>query len=305
MDQIRDYLDVMFKDLGTDPAILNAKEDMLDNMLSKYQAYREAGKSDAEAIGHVIGEFGSLAELKEALDLEVSGEVVKPSYKLNDVMRYITFKKKYALATALGVMIIIFGVSGATTLENPIGPALMMFCVFIAVVIFINFGLALGDFKMITDKRLQIDETVNNYIQSEQNAFKVTFRLGISAGVGIILLAVIAQILDIQGKESPTLFLILTGIGVFSLVYVGTIWSSFNYFDPNAEENKYADAYNDSMFMYAAVFVPVASLIYVALGLILNWWATAWVIIPVTAIITGAIDDMRRRKYRKNDTHNQ
>ena len=70
MEAIRNYLDQMFANLPGTPSVLRAKEELWQMMEDKYTELIDEGKSENEAVGSVISEFGNLSELAEALGLE-------------------------------------------------------------------------------------------------------------------------------------------------------------------------------------------------------------------------------------------
>ena len=70
METIRTYIDNMFVSLPKTEQVLKAKSDLLDMMEDKYNALKAEGKSENEAVGHVISEFGNIDELTNELGIE-------------------------------------------------------------------------------------------------------------------------------------------------------------------------------------------------------------------------------------------
>ncbi len=70
MEIIRNYLDSMFANLPNNPAVIKAKDELWQIMEDKYNELMSEGKSENEAVGTIISEFGNLSELAEALGLE-------------------------------------------------------------------------------------------------------------------------------------------------------------------------------------------------------------------------------------------
>ena len=67
METIKNYLDSMFANLPNTASVLRAKEELLQMMEDKYTELIKDGKSENEAVGNVIAEFGNLSELAEKL----------------------------------------------------------------------------------------------------------------------------------------------------------------------------------------------------------------------------------------------
>ena len=70
METIRVYLDTMFRSLPDTSEVRRAKEELLAMMEDKYTELRSEGKSENEAIGQVIAEFGNAEELIRELELD-------------------------------------------------------------------------------------------------------------------------------------------------------------------------------------------------------------------------------------------
>ena len=87
METITNYLETLFLTLPRTPQTQQAKADLLAAMEDHYHALIEEGKSEHEAIGAVISEFGSIDELKEELELESSESVNLQQDKESDISR--------------------------------------------------------------------------------------------------------------------------------------------------------------------------------------------------------------------------
>lgn len=70
MEAIREYLHNLFMSLPETPEVLRAKAALLEMMEDKYDELVSEGKSEKEAVGTVISEFGNLEELAEELGIE-------------------------------------------------------------------------------------------------------------------------------------------------------------------------------------------------------------------------------------------
>ncbi len=70
METIRTYLENLFAQLPETPEIIRLKDDMLRTMEDKYIELKSEGKSENEAVGIVISEFGNIDELLAELDLD-------------------------------------------------------------------------------------------------------------------------------------------------------------------------------------------------------------------------------------------
>lgn len=69
METIKNYLDVMFARMPDTEQLRALKENLLLNMEEKYHELKREGKSENEAIGIVISEFGNIDELMDELEI--------------------------------------------------------------------------------------------------------------------------------------------------------------------------------------------------------------------------------------------
>lgn len=109
MNTIRNYLDNMFLGLPNTEEVIRAKKELLAMMEDKYNELKEGGKTENEAIGIVISEFGNLDELAETLGikhaLENKTDILQVTYE--EAKYYIEDKILTAPKTALGVFLCI------------------------------------------------------------------------------------------------------------------------------------------------------------------------------------------------------
>lgn len=70
METIRNYLKAMFAGLPDTPEVRRAYEELAAMMEDKYTELIEEGRSENEAVGTVISEFGNLDELAQTLGIE-------------------------------------------------------------------------------------------------------------------------------------------------------------------------------------------------------------------------------------------
>ena len=70
METIKTYLENMFSGLPDTPEVRKARYELEQMMEDKYSELKSSGKSENEAIGIVISEFGNLDELAESLGLQ-------------------------------------------------------------------------------------------------------------------------------------------------------------------------------------------------------------------------------------------
>lgn len=70
MEAIREYLNNLFMGLPETPEVLRAKAELLEMMEDKFDELVSEGKTEKEAIGIVVSEFGNLEELAQELGID-------------------------------------------------------------------------------------------------------------------------------------------------------------------------------------------------------------------------------------------
>ena len=69
METIKNYLETMFQSLPNTPQVQKAKHELGQMMEDKYTELKKEGKTENEAIGIVISEFGNLDDIAEDLGI--------------------------------------------------------------------------------------------------------------------------------------------------------------------------------------------------------------------------------------------
>ena len=110
METIKNYLDNMFAGLPKTARILDLKNNILANMEDKYNELKRQGKSENEAIGIVISEFGNIDELVNELGIQKEAENdTLPQISGEEVEEYLYLKKKVGNLIGFGVFLCILG----------------------------------------------------------------------------------------------------------------------------------------------------------------------------------------------------
>lgn len=79
MEILNNYVETMFRDFSDTEANRNLKASILESMTEKYNDLMDDGKTDAEALGVVLAQFGDIEELKEAYEVKAN----KKSFQLH------------------------------------------------------------------------------------------------------------------------------------------------------------------------------------------------------------------------------
>jgi hypothetical protein len=309
MDTILNYLNNLFANLPKTPRVLQMKADLQASMEDKYHALKAEGKSENEAIGMVISEFGNIDELVSELGLAAGpaasqGRIVEQ----DEADQFIAATKRSGFMIAIGVffciiaaaVLILFGqlfadgvlFAGLTTdASGALGLIPMFILIAAGVCLFIYAGLKLDKFKYL-EGDFELLPAVKTKLEHKKEAFAPTFTLAIMLGVGLCILSPLGLfIAAILGKEGSSygvvILLAMVAIAVFFFVYFGMIKDAYNKLlklEDYAREKKEADKVVGAI---AAIVWPLAVAVFLFLGFVYGMWHPAWVIFPILGLLFG------------------
>ncbi|MDH6366851.1 MULTISPECIES: permease prefix domain 1-containing protein [unclassified Breznakia] len=290
METIRAYLEQMFKDLPKTKEVAEMKMNLQDHMEDAYHEYREAGMSETDAIKEVLQQFGDMDELLRELNIEKESISVDARYvSSEDAHTYIRKYKKQTTLVCIGLVCIFAGLSlGYVASElysfgfaNALSGIFFFFPIACAVGLFIYAGMSMDGYKYMKDM-IELDyQTKTEIIQAYEKS-KLAFVVEIIIGVLCFISAVAGYtVIEYVFKEviANVTFFALIALGVVLCVHAGTTKTMYRtLLNDNYEElqnEKQAAKASDKV---APVAWILATAIYVTLGMIYGWWATAWVV---------------------------
>ncbi|CAM3676047.1 permease prefix domain 1-containing protein [Erysipelothrix urinaevulpis] len=312
MKEIKEYVEVMFSTLPQTEEILNAKEEILDSMQFKFEAYLKQGKNNAEAIGLVIGEFGSIEDLKETFSIpeeKTKQQEVYQHYPKGYIDRYLTYVPKFSWSIAFATFLIIAALAPISLVENtqyePILIGIFLFCLIISVSIYIYSGLKLSQFNLKSDD-YQLSKTELDDCSNYFKKYEPRFIPGVVFGVALILLGVFVAYLF----ETPYLYsenaqgtalLGFVSIGVFLLINV-----SISAHLPKAltatKQEKLKEKHENWFDDLTGILMAIVAIIYVGIGLTNpNFFGVGWIMFPIVALVMELIKHLFSNKQ---DRHN-
>ena len=301
MDAIKNYLETMFLNLPNTPEVQKAKYELEQMMEDKYNELIASGKTENEAIGTVIAEFGNLDELAEDLGID-SYMHHQQTYEtgrmlsMDEVKNYLKDSSRHAFFTALGDL------GTATSLFDACGIISLLCFIAVAVALFIISGISMNRWGFLTHERCSMDFATTEYVHDRRNMYRTTHAALLSVGIIFcILCAVPAMLMDalhlpsFMDDISGAAVLAIVAIGVFMIVLTSMKMGSFNtllklndsssiggqYVDYQKQEN-YS---NKTVAAFMSVYWPTISCIYLVWSFLSFDWYITWIIWPFAAII--------------------
>ena len=200
------------------------------------------------------------------------------------------YDKHYSLiakAYTFGVVSILLGVCAYLFSENTksefIGEIIFLFFVLIGVITFVYFGMKDSHFKN------SHSEITDYYTDSQRSEFNQTYSLSIATGVGVILFAVVLQILieNLYNENLANgLFMVFVTIAVGIFVYFGTLKSKYDQVDLKVIKQ---EKRNKKVSIYCGIIMMIVTAIYLGCSFTTNAWHISWIVYPIGGIICGIV----------------
>ena len=161
MKIIEEFIDSLFSGVVETSETKQLKADLLANAEDRYEDLLSQGKSENEAIGTIISEFGTIDELMEELNLE-NKQVDEPNDSMNGLpeisveegLDYLAVQRKGAIQIGLGVVAIMVGVGLLVGMRGVLSNGLGLVCLFIGVAIGVPLFIVAGNRFVAMDKQL-------------------------------------------------------------------------------------------------------------------------------------------------------
>lgn len=328
MEILKSYLDSMFMNLPQTEEVSKAKNELFSMMEDKYNELKAAGKTENEAIGTVIAEFGNLEELAE--ELGISGWVGKSNQQqeftssqpdgekkavrtvsFQECREYMDFMKQSAKKIAAGValcicspiFLIMLGAvqeeSGSLT-ENAAGAAglIVLLCMVApAVAVFIMEGMKFSQYEVYQKEVFCLEQSAQEYVTHERKQHSGSIAGRIAVGVVLCILAV-APLIIAGGFYEENEVVVCGTVGFLLLVVAGAVAlfitagmedSSYKVLLQEADYEMAHKKANTVVDKIASVYWPIVACIYLTWSFLAGAWGISWVIWPIAGVLFGAI----------------
>ena len=235
MDTIKNYLESMFRSMPKTEKVDKAKRELLQMMEDKYTELISEGKSENEAVGTVISEFGNLDELAEDLDITQEMDAKKAftdnSRKVTkeEVNGFIEWRNKAGIMRGIGIALCILSIispimADGLALNDVIGAAGLFVFVAIGVGIIIFSAMKNEEFEFLKSGPCSLDNELYEMVKREKNTYSKTHSINLVIAVSLFILSVVPSILfdsfntAFMDNLGASLLFVLVALGVFLLV---------------------------------------------------------------------------------------
>lgn len=237
MNAIRNYLDNMFRNLPNIEEVRRAKSELLQMMEDKFEELISEGKTENEAVGIVISEFGNLDEVAESIGISQiirdNKEPDKPILSFERVKEFISAVSARSVLIASGVGLCIMSIMtwptaslisfGNDKVTGVLGTVGFFAFIAAAVVFFIISASKNSDFKEINKDTVSLGIETSDYVRNERRRFKPTYSTMVAIGIALCIISVVVPIVIssipfVADALSAIMFFFTIAVGVFLIV---------------------------------------------------------------------------------------
>lgn len=303
METIRNYIENLFASLPKTAEVLKLKEELLQNMEEKYLEHKKEGRSENEAIGIVISEFGNIDELLEEMQITRSEQAGSEKEKMltdQEADDYLQGSKAAGFRIAAGVMLCILSPLSLILGEYFFGERFealfmipMMFFIAFAVVLFITAAFQLRRYKHIHEGNFRVSAQKLAELQRRLERFIPKYAVLI--GTSILLnffgtISVIALEDTIYEDISPALLIFFISLSVGLIISLAFIGNPIHRLTKGQkpplaipEDKKIGKTVGAA----AALIFPLSIAVYLPLSFLTGRWDLTWIIFPVVSLAFG------------------
>lgn len=242
MDTILNYFNNIFLALPVTEEVQRAKDELLNMAEDRYHDLKEQGKTENEAVGTVIEEFGNIDELAAELGLSFGTEEIAEQtfFSQNDAENFLDTWEKADRQLGAGVfllfispiLLIIMGLlnSGwrpvvSTSVIACIGTPFLLVFIAIGLCLIIFSSFSRKPFRYLEREIFQMDYSTAAFVEDKYKEQQKNFVLRIMLAISLLIVGVIPLIM--MGVFFDTVPLLVRGIAVdaFMVMYGLSIYN--------------------------------------------------------------------------------
>lgn len=327
METIKNYLESMFRGLPQTDKIMKAKSELLQMMEDKYTELIRSGKTENEAVGEVIQNFGNLEDLADELGImdilhaTKYTDVQRRKVSFEEIVEFLSAKKHSLVLKCIGIFLCIICpafpiISDAVDMNEIAGVTGMFVSVAIGVVLMCLSGAAIEQWRFLKTEPCSIDAVSIDYLKNKLRDFTPTYSILSSVGVLLCVFCFVPpmifdELVSRKGGDIGAAFLfVFIGAGVFMMVYAKRMKKTYHKllslneiieftepkFSPDSIENPTAR-------VILKVYWPVVTCLYLCVSFLTFRWDITWLIWVIAAVafsIIKAIFTVNNEKNKNN-----
>ncbi|HBN84931.1 MAG TPA: hypothetical protein DDZ89_13935 [Clostridiales bacterium] len=309
MDIIRKYVEALLAEFPQTDSLLVYKDNLLLEMNMKLKKFLEQGKTEKEAVGFVIAEYGDITERYKLIQHEAVERTpaLRTMYK-QEAEEYLLTKKNAAWMISIGVVLCILGVAALVSLNmtpadalrflgaidrGVIGLVLLLTFIAFAVGLFIYSGVRMEKYEILEGKFI-LENGYETEIKEQSDRYEKTYIITLITGVVLCILSPLILIIPNSIEETPNgaellVFFIIIAIAVFLLSFFGIIRDGYRYLLRIGEYSEELQQVKRGTGVFVAIIWPLAAIIFLLAGFLWQKWNIAWIVFVIAGILNGMI----------------
>ena len=237
----------------------------------------------------------------------ISNVTVRERQENPDETAFVTTKGE---AIAIGVAIILCGVTIPILFDEEVGAAFFLLMVGIAVAVFVAFGIRDAHrWQYLDERKIYVSRSDVETLKKAYQKFQKRFMVVITSGIFLIIFGLCATVAadalihDAAERYGAILFY-FTAAAMLLIIPAGIMngaYRRFIYFEAaNQEKDKEKQA-SRYAFIWG-ITMPLAAMVFLFIGLTQESWEIVWIIFPIVAILTaGLINILEYRNSRREE----
>lgn len=319
MNVVDSYLDTLFAPYPSSNSMWRARQELRDMMEDKFQDLQEKGLPEAQAVGQVIAEFGSLDELAPVLGIEaeIQGSVNNGK---QDMQTQLDPEQARRYVDATRVSTVVLGISIGLFILSPV-PLLILVATFIdsgnvggsvpapiigagvfALFVMVAMGIMfqvrrnaiLEDFENITSGDFERSTHTDDVAYETWDGNRSQAIKGRMVAIGLLVLCPVPVILlAILDRENYSL-VIVGFIITLCMAALGVMVMLFTRWSESAANDLLQDGDDDESVhpvirIIASVYWPVVLIVFLLWSFIGDGWARSWLTWPIAVALYGGM----------------
>lgn len=215
---------------------------------------------------------------------------------------FLLSKRQGALRIAIGVAIIILSIVFVFLPGENRGNILFLLGAAIGVVVIVSQGFRPKRYTEIENQPLLFDSSFIREFRNAYAARRKRYGYLIIAGIVLVLISFILTMVfdgspEASEERAMALFPIFWAAATFLFIIAGSALNAEGIIANNGEHQKEMENDKRNGWIWGSI-MPLATVAFLALGLIWNAWHPGWLVFPVAAMICTGIAGSRNSKHR-------
>lgn len=317
MTVIDSYLDTLFAPYPDTARMREARTELRALMEDQQQALIEAGRTESQAVGEVIAEFGSLEEVAAELGITAelggsgarTGPTPQAALSTSRAEEYVEAMHRGRWAPAVAIplfvlsalpLLLLIAIGGEAPSGWSLGAGLTTLLVLVAlgVVLLVLQGSRMEEFEEVTDGRFTLTPAVRELALALRREHRRERTLAVGAAILLWILSavpvILVGVLTDPGTQAPLygvcVTLVMVALGLWIM-----LWSAWSDTAAAAllqevdEDDLSVSSASPTIRVIAALYWPVAAAAYLAWSFLSGDWGITWVLWPIAGVLYAGL----------------